>query len=266
MQVIGRIGCRFRGVRIGRVHGVRIPFDVTRSRSGPASNHSSMPPKMAQPCVFALILEAREDIVTLIRALAGLATMQVDEVGRPPPPPRLVDARRVPTEYHPQADPSQNGTLLPPSLKPQIQTLLHHYLDVLEGIPDHEHRTSDDLLALMCPAWNSPAYQQLERLLRAMPAGLRQAIRVRYERYTERRVAFCRRCGAHPAQKVGNVHRHPPGRAVTLAPKMVRVLPRDDDPKRVESALEWLARHWAGEIVLPKAIEQIESERKLEAA
>lgn len=147
-----------------------------------------------------------------------------------------------------------------------IETLLHHYRDVLEGIPDREHRSSDELLALMCPAWNHPSYRQLEKLLARMPRRLRQALRVRYERYSERRVAWCKRCGEHPARDVGSVHRHPPGRSVSLRPRLVRVLPRDDDPAAVESALDWLLEHWVGRVDLPRSVFEIEAERRLRDA
>jgi len=147
-----------------------------------------------------------------------------------------------------------------------VATLLHHYRDVLEGIPDGEHNRSDDLLALMCRAWNHPSYQRLETLLAEMPGSLRAAVRVRFERYSEVRVAWCRKCGQHPAWHVGRVHSHPPGRSVVLRPRVVRVMHPSDSPQRVALALEWLAGNWRRPLDLPKAILEIESERKLREA
>lgn len=140
----------------------------------------------------------------------------------------------------------------------RIAILLHHYRDVCEGIPTNKPR-GDDLIIGMCEEWNHASYQQLERLLRVMPPKMRAALRARYERYTEHRIAWCRKCGAHPAAHAvlgakGNIHRHPPGRSITLQAKVVRVFPRDDDPAQVGEALGWLELHWAGEVDLPKAI------------
>ena len=209
-----------------------------------------------------------------------------------PPSPRDYEDARVPPIYHPQPlslriskpqiSRSRNAKSRSPKYqdpeliaqhrqhrKESIAVLLEHYRDVLDGIPDREHRGSDDLLALMCPAWNHRSYQQLERRLRDLKAErpkLHAKLETRYLRYTERRVAWCKRCGEHPASHVGNVHRHPPGRSVSLKPKMLRVLPRNDDPAGVAQALDWLEARWVGRADLPKAVFEIESERRLRAA
>ena len=125
-----------------------------------------------------------------------------------------------------------------------------------EGIAGTEPR-GDDVLALMCEEWNHASYQQLERLLTLMHQRwpwMRQAVRARFERYSEHRIAWCAKCGAHPSAKEGSIHLHPPGRSVTLTAKVVRVLPQDDDPARIGDALDWLERHWKGEVDLPEAI------------
>lgn len=169
-----------------------------------------------------------------------------------------------------------------------IHTLLYHYRDVLEGIRDQTPRGScsdgcslanadrwlcrangcanEGVLALMCESYNHPSYQRLEQLLGAMDnrnPRQRHALRSRYERYTEKRVAWCRKCGEHPITALKAVHRHPPGRSVVLKPKIVRVLPLDDDPKLVAEATVWLAANFARQALLPKAIEEIESQRAL---
>lgn len=198
------------------------------------------------------------------------------------PTPRATSNARVPgindVREHPPRNPKNRKSWVPSEDEIQaardhrrqaIETLLHHYRDVLEGVPDREHRSSDELLALMCPAWNHRSYQQLERLLYVMQQRwpkLRQALRVRFERYTERRVAWCKRCGEHPARDVGTIHRHPPGRSVALKPKLIRVPPDDDDPRRVDEALDWLVEHWVGRVDLPRSVFEIEAERRLRAA
>jgi hypothetical protein len=233
--------------------------------------------------------------VTLKRTNIDLCDAGAGADGGTPPPPRIAARERVPLWYHPHADTKKNETpnqdpealtwlldVTPnqanqdpetredPTQRPRIEILLNHYRDVLEGLPDREHPLGDDgILALMCPAWNSPAYQQLEHLLRVLHERFprqRQALRVRHERYTERKVAYCRKCGVHPWKAIGSVHSHPPGRSIALYPKMLRVLPGDDNPRRVEEAIEWLCRHWRGQIVIPKSVAAIEAERLLREA
>ena len=138
----------------------------------------------------------------------------------------------------------------------RIAVLLHHYRDVCEGIAGIEP-AGDDVLALMCEEWNHSSYQQLERLLVVMHdrwPRMRQAVRTHYERYSEHRIAWCRRCGAHPVANEGRIHLHPPGRSVTLVAKVVRVYPSNDNLLAIQDALDWLENHWAGEVDLPKAV------------
>lgn len=165
----------------------------------------------------------------------------------------------------------------------RIATLLHHYRDVCDGIPnlrtggcgdgcalDPKDRwlcsrygcDDERVLALMCEEWNHPSYQQLERLLVVMQERwprIRQAVRSRYERYSERRVAWCPRCGVtNPAQRIGDAHKNPcrdrRGNTVEMREKIVRVLPVDDRPELIADALDWLERHWTGEVDLPDSI------------
>lgn len=192
--------------------------------------------------------------------------------GADPPTPRDALSARVPAINHPQPlSPriSEAQQADRTHRRQAIETLLHHYRDVLEGIPDKEHSRSDDLLALMCPAWNHRSYRQLEQRLAELKKArpkLHAKLETRFLRYTERRIAWCKKCGEHPASDVGAVHRHPPGRSVSLRPKMVRVLPRNDDPIGVALALDWLEARWLGRADLPKAVFEIEAERRLRAA
>lgn len=152
----------------------------------------------------------------------------------------------------------------------RIAILLHHYRDVCEGIYTNPAGEDDVGRFLMCRTWNEPPYQQLERLLREMhqtEPRLRQALRVRYERYSERRVAWCRKCGSHPADHVGRVHAHPPGRAVALKPRVVRSYTRDDRPELVARAEMWLEERFPEfKLYLPSVIMEIEAERSLRDA
>ena len=194
-----------------------------------------------------------------------------------PPSPRDDDEARVPHINHPPALSPRIPKYQDPKAiedarahrRAAIETLLHHYRDVLEGIPDKDRRASDDLLALMCPAWNHRSYRQLERRLEQLKAErpvLHAKVVTRYLRYSERRVAWCKKCGEHPASQVGDVHRHPPGRSVSLKPKLIRVLPDNDDPAGVELALDWLEARWVGRADLPRSVFEIEAERRLRAA
>lgn len=156
----------------------------------------------------------------------------------------------------------------------QIERLLWHYRDVCEGIYDDVDGTGEPT-SFMCVAWNHPAYQELERLLHVMHERwprLRQAVRVRYERYSEKRVAWCKKCGAHPAWHSGRVHRHPPGRSIALKPHVVRIYSADDSALLVDDATDWLVAHWREtydhrlretSLVLPKTIASMEAEREL---
>lgn len=157
-----------------------------------------------------------------------------------------------------------------------IPILLHHYRDVCEGIYRDPQGEDDVGKDLMCATWNHPAYQELERLLAIMHERwprLRQALRQRFERYEELRVAWCKRCGAHPAWHVGRIHSHPPGRSIALRPRVVRVYA--EDARYVDDAIAFLEEHWQDvysiryretSLVLPKLVAEIEAERSLRAA
>jgi hypothetical protein len=151
----------------------------------------------------------------------------------------------------------------------RIAVLLEYLVDVREGLPETERRRSDEMLALMCEAWNSPPYQELERLLPLMRWAepvVYWHVAERWLRYGEVRRAWCRKCGEHPAGQAGKVHSHPPGKAVTLEPRIVRSWHPALDPRLADRGVEWLARHFRVEPDLPKAVLMVESERRLRAA
>lgn len=154
----------------------------------------------------------------------------------------------------------------------RIVLLLEHYRDVLHGLdehgPDsvHVHGDWDRLIPAMCEAWNSPAYQQLERLLAVMRERwprLWLHLRKRYLDYDEVYSGWCKRCGWHPSTAIGKNHSHPPGRSITVAPRIRRVLPVDLSEPELADGLEWLERHWSGACEIPEEIMRIEAQRRL---
>lgn len=161
----------------------------------------------------------------------------------------------------------------------RIELLLKHYRAVVEGIPGIEEPDDDGLLALMCEEWNHPSYQQLERLLNVMHERWprhRQALRVRFERYDERRVAMCLVCGrTEHAAHIGKAHVRGSVAGAKLrcklgarTPDMVERIVRVEsgDELLVIEGLEWLDRHWLGEADLPTTIIRFEHERLSVAA
>ena len=148
----------------------------------------------------------------------------------------------------------------------RITVLLEYLLDVREGLPERERGRSDELLALMCKAWNSAPYQELERLLpllRQAEPELYWHLAERWLRYGEARRAWCRKCGFHPAAEIGKIHAHPPGRAVALRPVIERSWHPRMDPRLAERGVDWLLQHFRLEPELPKAVIVCEAERRL---
>lgn len=218
------------------------------------------------------------------------------------PTPRENSRARVPGYDHPQALSSQNPNY-EAAKAAKIEKLLHHYRDVLDGLrdakgtdpcsdgcsldPKDQHLcrrfgcANPGVLAMMSEAWNHPSYQRLEHLLRVMGErfpGLRVALRDRYERFSERIIAVCPKCGfkapavmANQEDKqhhvtltaAGKLYCRKNGILVTFERKHERVPPSSDNPKKVDDALEWLTRHWSGAVELPAAVAEIEAEREL---
>jgi hypothetical protein len=151
----------------------------------------------------------------------------------------------------------------------RITILLEYLIDVREGLPEKERVRGDEMIALMCEAWNSPAYQELERLLphlRSSERSLYWHLCERFLRYGEVRKAWCRKCGYHHAGQVGQIHRHPPGRAITLQPRVIRTVDYAVDDDKVSLGIAWLEERYRGEAALPKAVLMCESERRLRVA
>jgi hypothetical protein len=120
----------------------------------------------------------------------------------------------------------------------------------------------------MCKAWNSPPYQELERLLPLMRGAEPLAywhLSERWLRYGEVRRAWCRKCGSHPATEIGKIHAHRPGRSVTLRPLIERSWHPHMDPHIAERGVDWLTQHFRldPKFELPKAVLIVESERRL---
>ena len=219
-----------------------------------------------------------------------------------PATPRDFFDARVPGINHPQALSSQFQSPQIPEVQKQqkIERLLHHYRDVCDGLrdargsdpcadgcsldPKDQHLcrmfgcANPGVLALMSEAWNHPSYQRLERLLYVLAERFpkhRAAIRDRYERFSERRIAYCPVCKkVEQANKAGDshvasvvagkkLHCRERGIIVNMQIRVDRVPPASDNPKRVEEALEWLTRHWKGPVELPAAVAEIEAEREL---
>ena len=148
----------------------------------------------------------------------------------------------------------------------RIVVLLDHYQAVCEGIPTGGIGDDDDgVLALMCREWNHPSYQRLERLLVVMHERwprMRAAVRERFERYSERRVAYCVVCHAtEPASSIGEPHLRTRVAGAKLlcrigakAPDMVPRIVRSHglfEGQLVEDAVDWLERTWGQPVELP---------------
>lgn len=156
-----------------------------------------------------------------------------------------------------------------------LATLLEHYQDVLDGIQDGESSFDGpgDGLALMCEAWNHPAYQQLERLRIVLgseePALYWQLAEV-YFRAPRKRVAVCPRCGR---ESVPRVEEYPGASAlgygsckhgsdrVKLQPVVKRVVSAAVEPVIVVLAIQWLEERWAGGVFVPEDVQAIVERR-----
>jgi hypothetical protein len=109
-------------------------------------------------------------------------------------------------------------------------------------------------------ALNSPAYQELERLLpllRADAPAAHKAVVAMFVYLSFRRRAVCPRCGAvAPPHAIGQPHRH--GRkTVALVPRMVRVPMFPVEDEDVEAAVAWLEAHWRGEPFIPEELQGV---------
>lgn len=107
----------------------------------------------------------------------------------------------------------------------RISFLLEHYLDVLAGVRDRG--SGGEHLPLMCAAWNSVSYQELERLLPLLSADARPLYRAVvgtyvYPRFVRR--AVCPNCHVvKPPALVGELHKHHHRKSTAFVASMVRV-------------------------------------------
>jgi len=156
----------------------------------------------------------------------------------------------------------------------RIVLLLEHYQDVLEGITDGERSFSGpgDGLALMCEAWNSPAYTQLEELRAELASVSPEAyfqVAETYFRAGRKRVAKCPRCdrefvakpidGGELAEWYGTCKHG--GDNVKLQPAIIRVIGARVDATLVAYAVFWLESRWQGGVFVPEDVLAIEGRR-----
>jgi hypothetical protein len=110
---------------------------------------------------------------------------------------------------------------------------------------------------LMCRAWNSPGYQELERLLpllRADSPAAYKAVVAMFVYPSFRRRAVCPRCRpVGPPHAIGVLHKHG-RRSVVLVPRMVRTPLYPVEPEQVEAAVDWLEGNWRGEPFVPEEL------------
>jgi hypothetical protein len=112
----------------------------------------------------------------------------------------------------------------------RIAFLLEHLEDVRAGVRDRG--AGAEHVPLMCAAWNSPSYRELERLLTLLLAEQpRLASHVSRTFFAPRRqVKQCPRCrGVLPSRSSVNFHKHSHSN-VALVPRVLRVVPPTDAP------------------------------------
>lgn len=133
----------------------------------------------------------------------------------------------------------------------RIAFLLEHLEDVRAGVRDSAG--SGEHIPLMCRAWNSPGYQELERLLPLLRSECPAlAWHVTQTYFAERRrVRVCPRCDAR-VDVWSSTAFHTHGRKrVALVARVVRVVPEQVRPELVAVALAWLDEHWRGGVFIP---------------
>jgi len=136
----------------------------------------------------------------------------------------------------------------------RIVVLLEHYVDVVEGLRDR--LGSGEHIPLMCRAWRVPSegYPELDHqlgLMRSTAPTLYWHLAQTYFHSTRRRVLYCPRCRAVlPSWSSTNFHRH--GHAtVAVVPRVVRITSPNVQVRSVDDAVDWLERHWRGEVFVP---------------
>ena len=135
----------------------------------------------------------------------------------------------------------------------RIAFLLEHYHDVLSGLWDS--RSGAGGVMLMCTAWNSPSYQELEHLLpqlRADEPRLYRAVVAVFVHPRFVRRAVCPKCShVAPPRLVGEVHAHDRGKPSAFVARMVRVPLYEVEAADVDGAIAWLDAQWRGDPSVP---------------
>ncbi len=157
-------------------------------------------------------------------------------------------------EFYARGDRRARGRDLELTRQERIAFLLEHLEDVRHGVRDRG--TSGEAIPLMCAAWNSPSYRELERLLprlRSEHPPLAWHLSQTYFA-PRRRVLSCPRCSwqTHSWASL-NFHRHA-GRNVALVPRVLRVVPAKVRPELVGAAIAWLDESWQGGVFVPDAL------------
>ena len=136
----------------------------------------------------------------------------------------------------------------------RIVALLEHYTDVVEGL--RERLGEGEHMPLMCRAWRVPSqgYPELDHqlgLMRSTAPTLYWHLSQTYFHATHRRVLCCPRCRAVlPAWSSTSFHRHGHD-TVAVVPRVVRITSPNVQVRSVEDAVDWLERHWRGEVFVP---------------
>ncbi|MBA2707504.1 MAG: hypothetical protein H0U59_06850, partial [Gemmatimonadaceae bacterium] len=131
----------------------------------------------------------------------------------------------------------------------RIRFLLEHLEDVRSGVRDRGGESGEHL-PLMCRAWNSASYQELERLL---PALRREQPRLAWHVVKtffapRRQVLQCPRCrGVMPSWSSVNFHKHNHTN-VAVVPRVLRMVPGEVQGEIVERGIGWLDEHWRGDV------------------
>lgn len=131
----------------------------------------------------------------------------------------------------------------------RIDFLLTHLEDVREGVRDLPSGGGENI-PLMCRAWNSPAYQEIERLLPHLRAEHPRLATHLLDRYfsPRRQVKACPRCDSTvPAWSSVNFHRHA-GKNVAVVPRVLRMTSPNLRPELVTLAIAWLDKRWRGDL------------------
>jgi hypothetical protein len=134
----------------------------------------------------------------------------------------------------------------------RIRFLLEHLEDVRAGVRDGSGKDAIHI-PLMCRAWNSVSFQELERLLPLLRAEQpRLASHLSRTFFApRRRMLTCPRCnGTVEVWASANFHRHG-HKNIALVPRVLRIIPLDVSAQLVDEAIAWLDERWQGAVFIP---------------